>query len=270
MKKLYTLSIAILFLSANLLAQNTVESHGDTTNIKLKNTRIIIIGLDSADIDSDEEDDDEISYFQHWSGMFLGFNMLVNDQMSIARPAGAPFLELNHGQSIHFQFNFLEKTFPIVGNQLQFSTGLGIDSRSYSFRGNYTLSPGLDTVSASLSPFSLDRNRLNISGIRVPLLLGINSHKDPNKGLHITAGLLGAFNFSTNLNQKYSANGEKHVTTVRNSFNVNQWNVSAVAGVGIGSWIYVYSEYQLTSFFEKGLNPEVMPFTVGIRFIDFN
>lgn len=272
MKLTYILTLLCLFSSAQLFSQEkeeAVSTSGDTTRINMKKATIIIIDKSSDSTLVDKVDDDKESYYQHWSGFNMGFNMLVNDQMSIAAPGNAPYLTLNHGKSFQWQMNFAEKSFPIVGNYLQMSTGLGFDFRTYAFRNDFTLLPGSDTVAAFPSGFSLDKNNLNVSGFRVPLLLGINTSKDPEKGLHLTAGVIGAYNFSARLKQKYFDNGEKRVDKVRNAFNVNPWNLTAVAGVGVGDWIYLYSEYQLTSFFESGANPSVVPFTIGIRLLDF-
>ncbi len=281
MKIRISILTALLFVFASGFAQEVeveenVSSKGDTTEIKLKKSKIIIINLDSTRSSKDDdgnfwdEDDDKPAYFQHWSGVSIGINMLVNDQQSIAKPAGAAYLELNHARSWNFNFNLFEKNIPIVKNYLQLSTGVGINTNTYSFRSNSSLVPGTDSVQAIPSQVSFDRNRLNTTAVRIPLLLGINTSKDPDKGLHLTAGVVGGYTMGINLEQKYFSNGEKHVTRVRNDFNVNRWNASAMVGVGIGDWAYLYSEYQLTSFFENNNDPQVAPFTVGLRLFDLD
>ena len=266
------LSSSILFAQEKNEKEEKVVTNGDTTRINLKKTTIIFIDKsnDSLSTDSSSVDkDDKPSYYQHWSGLMVVVNMLVNDQMSIARPSQAGYMELNHARSLQWQFNFAEKSIPIYKNYLQLTSGIGLDVKRFVFRSDFSLAPGTDSVIALSGPYTLEKNNLNIAGVRVPPILGINTSNDPEKGMHITAGVIGAYNMSVNLRQKYFDNGEKHVVKIKNPFNVNRWNVSAVAGIGFGDWLYVFSEYQLTSFFESGLQPELAPFTVGIRILDF-
>ena len=250
----------------------------DTNKIRINNTLILIIDEEGKDEDSDSlivdikkdtsKTEEKKDYsFNHWGGMYLGVNMLHNDQMSIAPVKGYEYLELKPASSIHFQVNAFQKDFKIAGEYLKLVTGLGIDYRQFSFEQDFTLLPGTDSILAAPAGVNFKRNKLTTWSVRGPLLLGFNLGKKKNT-LHMTAGVIGEYRMGMNLNQKFELNDEKHKIDYKNPYNVNRWNASAVAGIGIGD-VYLYGEYQLTSFFEKDLAPAVQPVTLGLRIINF-
>lgn len=259
--------------------QLTENSTGpDTNKIRINNTLILIIDEEGKDTDSDSsiveikkdttKSEEKKDYsFNHWSGMYLGVNMLLNDQMSLAPVKGYEYLELKPASSIHFQVNIFQKDFKIAGEYLKLVTGLGLDYRQFAFEQDFTMLPGTDSVLAAPAGVNFKRNKLTTGSIRGPLLLGINLGKKKNT-LHLTAGVIGEYKMSVSLNQKFELNDEKHKIDYRNPYNINRWNASAVAGIGIGD-VYLYGEYQLTNFFEKDLSPSLQPVTLGVRIINF-
>jgi uncharacterized lipoprotein YehR (DUF1307 family) len=282
MKTIITSLLAMLLAFPVLATEDPKCEEGDTNKIRINKTLIIIINerendtiLQETDVDTltfkdikDEDDDEKKDYsFDHWSGIYLGVNMFMNEDISLAPVKGYEYLEQNPFSSIHWQFYPFQKDIKLAGEYLKFVTGLGIDFRRFSFKQDYTLQPGTNTVIAVPDSADFRRNRLNTFGFRVPTLVGVNFGKKKNT-VHATFGAVWEYKGTVSLHQKYFVNGEKHVVDFNNPYNVNRWNVSAVAGLGIGD-LYFYGEYQINNFFEQNLNPAVKPVTVGLRIINF-
>lgn len=243
------------------------ETASDTTKFKLGNKKYMIIG--EGDIEKEIEaynaKDSARSWnekFKHWNGIDIGVNGLMDFNNSITPPAS--FLELNYAKSVHFGLNLVEKDFHIWKNHINLVTGFGFDFNHYAFANKVTLNADTSYLWASMdSSITYKKNKLNVSYIKMPLMLEINFSKNPNKNFHIAGGVEVAYRIHSVAKQRFDV-GDVHIRTKqKDDFNLEPFRYSAVARIGFNK-VTLYANYGLNRLFKKDKGPQVYPFTVGV------
>lgn len=201
----------------------------------------------------------------HWGGLDLGVNGYLNTEGG-TRPSN-PAMMLNYSNSRYFAINFLKFDGRLIGNNLFFVTGLGINWYSYRFSNNYTLNAHSASFSATENN-NLDycKNKLGITYLTAPLLLEV--HMGEKNKVHLAVGASLSYKIDAWVKQKYEdANGEDHKTKVKDNFNLSPFNVNGMLRVGYGDFT-LFGNYSFTQLFEKGSSgPELYPFSVGVRLV---
>lgn len=243
------------------------ETASDTTKIKWGNKRYMII-------DEEENKDDDASSanskrghkenFKYWNGFDIGVNGFLDNKGTLNTPAGGEFLELNYAKSIQFGINAFQKNFHLFRNYINIFTGLGINFNHYAFEKNITLKTNMPYISATVdSTIEYKKNTLNVTYLKVPLMLEINTSKNPNQNFHIAAGIEVDYRIHAVTKQRYEVN-DKHISKKqRDAFNLEPFSYSFAARVGYNN-ITVYATYGFSRLFKKDKGPQVYPFAVGI------
>ncbi|MBA3971267.1 MAG: DUF2807 domain-containing protein [Bacteroidetes bacterium] len=247
------------------------ETATDTTKFKLGHKKYIIIG----DGDEDEEEkniskkDSSKNFnndFEHWGGIEFGVNGMLDYKNSLDLPANASFLELDYGRSIQFGLNLFQKNFHIYKNYVNIVAGFGFDFNHYAFENSITLNGDTTYLMAwNDSSINYKKNKLNVTYIKVPLMLEFNTSKNANKNMHIAIGGEAAYRINSYTKQKYEENGDRHKIKHNDDYNLEPFRFSAVARIGYND-VTVYANYGLNRLFKKDKGPQVYPFTVGVAF----
>lgn len=247
------------------------ETARDTTKLKLGKKKYVIIGDDS----DDEFDENRFSKkdslknyneeFKHWTGIEIGVNGLLNYKNSLDVPEEAAFLELNYAKSIHFGLNLIEKDFHIYKNYINLVTGFGFDFKHYALKNNVTLNSDAEYLEASDDLVNYNKNTLNISYIKAPLMLEFNTGKNSRHNFHIAAGAQFEYRIHSVLKQKYDLNDKHNKVKQRDDFNLEPFLYTATARIGYNN-ITLFANYGLNRLFKKDKGPQVYPFTAGVNF----
>lgn len=243
----------------------TVDNGGDTTRIKLGKKTIVII----EDDDDDEKrgDDDERgdrTREGHWAGFGINTNGFLNADGKIATGDAAGFLELDHARSIGFNFNLVEKRFPIFREYVGLTTGLGIQWNRFALKNNVDVMVSADsTYGVENTTVDYKKNVLRSTYLQIPLLLEITTNKDNDKAWHISAGVVGGIRIGSSLKTKWEDAGKTNIDRVKSNYNLNPFEAHATAIVGYGD-ISLYVNYGLTQVFEKDKGPNYAPVSAGI------
>ena len=142
---------------------------------------------------------------------------------------------------------------------------MGLDFNHYAFSNSTSLktdsSHYLRGVKDSLN---YKKNDLNVSYLKVPLMLEINTSKNPHTNLHIAGGIEFAYRIHSVLKQKFVADDEMYRVKDKQVFNIEPFRYSAMVRIGYDR-IGVFADYGLNRLFEKNKGPQEYPFTIGIN-----
>ena len=241
----------------------TVDNGGDTTRIKLGKKTIVIIEDDDEERGDDDERGDRTRE-GHWAGFGINTNGFLNADGKIATGDAAGFLELDHARSIGFNFNLVEKRFPIFREYVGLTTGLGIQWNRFALKNNVDVMVSADsTYGVENTTVDYKENVLRSTYLQIPLLLEITTNKDNDKAWHISAGVVGGIRIGSSLKTKWEDAGKTNKDRVKSNYNLNPFEAHATAIVGYGD-ISLYVNYGLTQVFEKDKGPNYAPVSAGI------
>ncbi|MBU3659546.1 MAG: PorT family protein [Flavobacteriales bacterium] len=264
----------------------TIDNGGDTTRIKLGKKNIVIVekkeegkngekkviiderviiedGEDVVEIEDEDEKEDGKGE-AHWAGFGINTNGFLNADGKIATGDAAGFLELDHARSIGFNFNLVEKRFPIFREYVGITTGLGLQWNRYALKNNVDVMVSADsTYGVENLTVDYKKNVLRSTYLQIPLLLEITTNKDNDKAWHISAGVVGGIRIGSSLKTKWEEDGKTNKDKVKSNHNFNPFEAHATAIVGYGN-ISLYVNYGLTQVFEKGKGPDYAPVSAGV------
>ncbi|MFZ1687171.1 MAG: hypothetical protein WAU70_07105 [Flavobacteriales bacterium] len=225
--------------------------------------------------------------FTHWGGMDLGFNNFLTTDGRIGDGPETNGLALNNWRSRFLAFNLAEWKIEFGSHHVGLLTGLGIEFRNYHFADNTVLTNVADTTfGAPVTEPDFTKNKLRQTGLRAPLLLEFNTKSAPlpttldealamrkngfstKHNFHLALGVVGSWYFDTMYKQKYSDEGNERKVRSNDDFDLLPYNLAATVRMGFGD-LTLFAEYSLTTLFEEGGSPELVPVTVGIQLLDF-
>ena len=242
----------------------TVDNGGDTTRIKLGKKTIVIIEDDDDEERGDDDERGDRTREGHWAGFGINTNGFLNADGKIATGDAAGFLELDHARSIGFNFNLVEKRFPIFREYVGLTTGLGIQWNRFALKNNVDVMVSADsTYGVENTTVDYKKNVLRSTYLQIPLLLEITTNKDNDKAWHISAGVVGGIRIGSSLKTKWEDAGKTNKVRVKSNYNLNPFEAHATAIVGYGD-ISLYVNYGLTQVFEKDKGPNYAPVSAGI------
>jgi hypothetical protein len=255
-------TMSCISLTAQVTEPIKAQEGSVTTRIKLRKKTIIIIE------DDDDEDDEkgDRNGEGHWAGFGINTNGFLNADGKIAIGDAAGFLELDQARSIGFNFNLVEKRFPIFREYVGLTTGLGIQWNRFALKNNVDVMVSADsTYGVENTTVDFKKNVLRSTYLQIPLLLEITTNKDNDKAWHISAGVVGGIRIGSSLKTKWEDAGKTNKDKVISNYNFNPFDAHATAIIGYGD-INLYVNYGLTQVFEKDKGPNFSPVSAGILF----
>lgn len=285
MNRIYTLLVAIAVFSAPVMAQEEQES--DTTKFRIGNLNVLIVGDEDADSTEETTEDnssDSKEELTHWGGIDIGVNMLLSPDGDLDLGEGNEWLDQNYARSLSWNFNIIEQKIQIAGDYAGIITGLGLSYNSYGLADSVRINNKFsilefDDEGTLISEMQIDstngvfdsgveftKNKLRTSALRVPVLLEFNTSKDSDRSFHVAAGVIGGWQFSTVVKQKYEVEGRAHKDRNKGDYNVSDFTLDAHLRVGYGDFT-LWANMGLTPFFQDGKGPEVFPVSLGLSLI---
>jgi hypothetical protein len=250
------------------------ETASDTTKVKWGKKKITIVD-DNEDEDEDDEDDDSEAHnhrpkrnnfgnFKYWRGIDIGVNGYLNSKASLNPPPGADFLELNYAKSIQVGLNAFQKNFHLIKNYFNIYTGLGINFNHYALENNVTLRSDTPYLKASVdSAIHYKKNKLNVTYLKLPLMLEVNTSKNPNHNFHIAVGGELLYRIYAVTKQAYELNGKQIQIKQKDHYHLEPFIFNLMARVGYNHMSF-YASYGITRLFKFDQAPQVYPFAAGI------
>lgn len=241
------------------------ETARDTTKFQFGKKKYIIIDGNNDKEPGGKYDIKQYNEkFKHWTGLEIGINGLLDYRNRAEAPAGEEFIELDYTRSLKFGLNLLEKDFHIYKNYINLVTGIGFDFNHYALKNNVTLNSEAEYLSASTDSVKYKKNMLNVSYLKLPLMLEFNSSANPENNWHIAGGCEFAYRIHSVTKQVFYENDEHVKIKQRDDFNLAPFRYSTTVRIGYNN-VTVYANYGLNQMFKKNKGPQVYPFSAGIN-----
>jgi hypothetical protein len=271
--------LSVFTVLSGLIAMAQEENKEiDTTRMKIGKSEVIIVtprGEEKASTSSIEdslaeltgmEDEDEFEGPEiepHWAGLSFGPTALLNASNKQSFP-GAPQWQNDPAKSFSWEFNFIEKKFPIYQNYVGITTGLGVNWTQIGL-GQRKLIVSDTSISSILIPDSVSdfrKNKLRATYITAPLLLEFCS-KNSEDSWYFAAGVIGGIRVNSLVKTVIENGDDKQKRKEKGTYGLETFRVDATARLGYGNW-GVYANYGLTNLFSTKKTAEVHPFSVGL------
>ncbi len=207
----------------------------------------------------------------NWWIVDLGFaNFSDNtNYTSSATQAFAPgatddWFKLNTGKSVNVNiWPFMQKM-NLVRHVLNLKYGLGIELNNYRFDDERTVFSKNPTKVSQVSALNdeIDKNKLAVDYVTVPMLLNINLTPGREHGFGLSAGVSGGYLYSARQKLKRGDDKEK----LHDDFDLRKWKLSYIGELSLGI-VKLYGSYAMKNMWEKGLDHT--PYNMGVRFSRF-
>jgi len=202
----------------------------------------------------------------HWSGIELGLNTYLTDDMSDVMPDDIDYMTLHSSKSSNFNINFTQLSLGLA-KHIGFVTGLGLNWNNYRFDGDNNIIKGANGVIEELPADSgtyFKKSKLTTLYLNLPFLLEVQLPIHHNH-IIIAAGPIGAAKISSH-NKIVYPNGEKIKSN--DDFSLNMLRFGATSRIGYKNF-QIYATYYKTPLFKEGKGPggyDLHPFEIGLSF----
>lgn len=253
-------------------AQNKVvsESRGITDTVRVRIGAREVIVADGKRITTNK-DTKRRSFRKNWTGLELGINGFMTPDYKIDLPADQSFLDLRYEKSLAVNLNLYQQNLSLLGDQVALYTGIGIGWNNYRLGNDILLVKGpheLDYVLVEAD--NLRKNKLTLTYLNIPLMLEMqNRARSDYRRFHMSAGLNLGVRIGSYTKQEYMVNNKKQKARSHEDFYINPFRYDLQARVGWGK-LNFFATYSLNSLFRENRGPEVHPFSVGLRLVNFN
>ena len=186
-----------------------------------------------------------------------GFNNFSSPDYSAYPAEEDGFLELNSVRSLYLGWNIIKLSTSLNRtNRLHFSTGLGLVWRNLVFADNITLARRDRMVHPKAIDHSVGKSKLSTFSLQFPLLL----ESKIGSTMFVSVGVYGDFTLGNHVKHKRPKVKE------RSGYHVNTLQGGATARIGV-PFLYIFGNYGLTEFFQKGKGPQTRLYTIGFNIL---
>lgn len=269
----YLLGTISLFAQENKEPDTTRINIGENEVLIIKkskgavvlNEEGVVIDADTVDASPDDDTEKEYSNDGNWSGIDFGVTMLMNSAFQTSFP-GNPQWENDPARSFYWNWNMFDRRINIYKEYVGITTGLGLNFTQIGLRNNYMLQENDTTLWAiqdTLATFT--KNKLRGTYLQVPLMLEFNTHSDPEKSLHILAGVVGGVRVGSAVKRIREMNGDETKEKIKGTYGLNPFKLDAALRMGYDNW-GVFASYSLLPLFDTDKTVEAYPLSFGLSF----
>ncbi len=250
----------------------------DETSVKAKDQKDTVrvkVGERDLLIVSDEESRRKKtvtrrrSFRSNWSGIEMGVNGYLTPEHSINLSADDYYLELDYARSLSVNINCYQQNFNLIKNNVGLFTGFGFGFINYAFDNNITLLHEANEIDYVTEDHGFKRNRLSMVNFNIPVMLEYQTARTRKiEQFHLSAGVIGSAKLRSYTKQVYDFEGEKQKDKFTKSYHTRPFNLDATVRVGWGR-VNLFATYSLFPLFRSDKGPELHPFNVGIRLVNW-
>lgn len=211
---------------------------------------------------------DKHGFESHLGGAFLGVNHYINADGNFDAPADAQWMELNSGRSLNFDLYLDMFGIPSISKNFAIEAGLDFEFNHYSFAKDFVLDVAdgkLVQDYGNVPECGFKRSQLRTLYLGLPLMMELQFRNTSNRTVYLSAGVKGQVRIGCRTKQVWKEGDEKFKNKDRQNYNTSLLRYSFIGGIGVGDW-QVFGEYCPVSIFEDGKGPELIPFSIGIKY----
>lgn len=242
-----------------------IEDPADTTRIRLGGRDFLIIDDEKTKIRTVQRR----GFRKNWSGFEMGINGYLTPDNSLTLSGDADYIDLRYNKSVVVNLNFWQQSFPIISNNLGLVTGLGLGFNNYRFDNQTRIvynKEGLDFYEDTIN--SITKNKLTLTWINLPLLLEFQTGGKGFERFHIAGGMIMGTRIGTHAKYVTDDAGKKRKEKDYHDYHVPPFRFDLTGRIGWGS-INLFATYSLNNLFKDDKGPELVPFSVGIRLVNW-
>ncbi len=240
---------------------------GDTTRIRIGSRDLVII---------DDEGKDKMriqrrgrSFRNNWSGFELGINGYLSPSNDLNLQGDAELIDLRYEKSVIVNINFFQQSFPLIKNNLGVYTGVGLSFNNYRFDNQTRIVHNREGLTFFEDENPMRKNKLTLTWITVPLMLELQTDgRKRSERFHMAGGMVLGTRIGTHTKYVYDDQGKKRKEKDYNNFHVPPFRFDLQGRIGWGR-VNLFANYSLNSLFLADKGPELYPFSVGIRLVNW-
>ena len=243
-----------------------ISDPADTTRIRLGGRDFLIIDDEKTKIRTERR---RTAFRKNWSGFEMGINGYLTPDNSLSLTGDGEYIDLRYNKSVVVNLNFWQQSFPLVSNNLGLVTGLGLGFNNYRFDNQTRIvynREGLDFYEDTIN--SITKNKLTLTWINLPLLLEYQTQGRGYERFHIAGGMIVGTRIGTHAKYVTDDAGKKRKEKDYHDFHVPPFRFDLTGRIGWGS-INLFATYSLNNLFKDDKGPELVPFSVGIRLVNW-
>lgn len=235
----------------------------DTTKIRVGKKSYIFIEKGDGSKEYRMSKKQSLFFYPMLNSFYIGFNGFAKSNYD--QYAVKDFMDVKFATSLEVGFYFIQGGIRLIGHTLGLVSGVGMSFNDYRFKNDYTIYK--DPATGIIAPKfldsahypSLDKTKLSVSYLDVPLLLQLNM-PTPGKTFYLLGGVEGGLNMGGHTKIKYGS-GTKDKD--HGDLDINPFKATALVRAGTSDF-QVYAKYNMTKLFENGKGPELTPLSFGI------
>ncbi len=268
----YTASTAASVRGIRNVQTQTSEiiDEGDTLVVRVGQREVVIVDGKRPEIRTRIKP--RASWSDTWTGFYLGVNGYMTSANNLDLPEKYSYMDLEYNNSISVNLNLWQQNLAIARGHksaLGLVTGLGVGWNNYRFEKNTRLVHEDNQVGHYEDDINFRKNKLTVSHLNVPLMLEFQAaQRNPSSQFHMAAGLNLGVRLRSHTKYVYTVDGSKEKEKDFKSYHLAPMRYEAIARIGWGR-INLFASYSLNSMFRDERGPELYPFSIGLRILNF-
>lgn len=253
-------------LTTNSSTQATYNPN-DTTRIRLGSRDFIIV--EDEETEKIRVEKRRKSFRNNWSGFEMGINGYLTPTHDFSLQGDAELIDLRYEKSVVVNLNFFQQSFPLISNNLGLYTGVGLSFNNYRFDNQTRILYSREGLEFIEDENPMRKNKLTLTYITVPLMLEFQTNGSKRaEQFHLAGGMVLGTRIGTHAKYVYDDNGKKQKDKDYSNFHVPPFRFDLQARIGWGR-VNLFANYALNTLFLADKGPELYPFSVGIRLVNW-
>ncbi|MFW5706720.1 MAG: GIN domain-containing protein [Bacteroidota bacterium] len=255
-------------VNGSQMHNSSASVSGDTTTIRLGNRDLIIV---------EDEDSEKVkverrtrkSFRNNWSGFEMGINGYLTPDHNFELGEDAEMINLRYEKSVVVNINLFQQSFPIISNYLGLYSGVGLSFNNYRFDNQTRIIYDQDGLEFVEDESPMRKNKITLTYITVPLMLEFQTGGNRKvEKFHLAGGMILGTRIGSHAKYVYDDEGKKRKEKDFSNFHVPPFRFDLTGRIGWGK-VNLFATYALNSLFLADKGPELYPFSVGIRVVNW-